>query len=509
MSVLLTNQEMREADAYTIEALGIPAESLMERAGNALANEAKTLSSKGRILCVCGGGNNGGDGFVCARILKNSGRGVDVVCFSDKFSQETLKNRKRWLEIGGEIFTEIPNKPYTLIIDCLFGTGFKGGLQDENLKIVQAINKMKISGVKILSADIPSGVNGNGFVETDAVRADETLCIGEWKTGGLYNDAPDYTGILKKTDVGIRLSKSAEEYVILSDRAFVRKILPVRKRNSHKGTYGKAAIIAGSIEYTGAAFLSTAACLRSGVGYTSLFLPEELLPYYVLKSPEALLSSVCKGKNFLFEERFEQVLSYDAIAYGMGMGISEEVAKGATYLLQRYTGKLVLDADGLNSLAIYRKEELFQLFKNKKCDVICTPHLKEFSRLFGNRIEELQKDPISICQRISQNYAVNVYLKNAVSTLCGNGKTVVIATGNSGQAKGGSGDVLSGVIAGLCATGLSAFEAGIVGGYVVGKATEVATKKIGEYSLTASDIISYLGRAFLFVTEDTDECGKE
>lgn len=297
--------------------------------------------------------------------------------------------------------------------------------------------------------------------------------------------------------------------VTLLDLKEVNRLLPKRKRDSHKGTYGKAAIVAGSLEYTGAAYLSAAACLRSGVGYTSLFLPEGILPYYILKLPEALLVPVCKGDRFVFEERFEKVLSYDSIAYGMGMGVSKEVAIGASYLLKNYEGKLLLDADGLNSLSVYKKAELFELFKNKKCDVICTPHVKEFSRLTDFSVEEILKDSVSRAREFSEKYNVNLYLKNAVSLLCGKGKTMVIATGNSGQAKAGSGDVLSGLVAGLCASGLSAFDGGAVGGYLVGKAAELAANEIGEYSLVATDLISLLGKAFLFATENADEYGNE
>lgn len=277
----------------------------------------------------------------------------------------------------------------------------------------------------------------------------------------------------------------------------VRKMLPPRKRDSHKGTYGKAAIVAGSLEYTGAAYLSASACLRSGVGYTALFLPERILPYYILKAPEVLLFPVCKGEKFSLEDNFKKLLAYDSIAYGMGMGLSEEVAKGASYLLRKYSGKLLLDADGLNSLAEYRKEEFFKLFENKKCDVLCTPHVKEFSRLSDWSVEEIQQDPIGCARAFSGKYAVNLLLKDAVSVLCGGGKTVVISTGNSGQAKGGSGDVLSGLIAGLCGAGVSTFDGGAIGGYLAGKAAELAVEKLGEYSLTPTDVISYLGSAFL------------
>ena len=298
-----------------------------------------------------------------------------------------------------------------------------------------------------------------------------------------------------------------ERYI---DKSIVLELLPKRKRDSHKGTYGKAAIVAGSLEYTGAAYLATAACLRSGAGYTTLFTPGGILPYYILKAPEALLCPICEGDSYAFSSsRMQELLAYDSVAYGMGMGVSEEVCRGAEWLLRHYTGKLILDADGLNSLAEYRKEDLKSLFTKKKCDVLITPHCKEFSRLTNLSTTEIVDAPLQTAMRWSQEYSLGVLLKNYESVITDGKRSFINRSGNSGQAKGGSGDVLSGVIAGLCAMGASTFEAGVCAAFLTGVAADFAVEKIGEYSLTASEVISYLGRAFLFVTKDTDENGGE
>ena len=174
---IVTNGQMREADAYTIEKLGVPSLELMERAGVALTKRCVELAPIGKILCLCGGGNNGGDGFVCARHLQERGRSVEVVCFAEKYSQDCQENKKKWVELGGEVLTEIPRyTEYTLVVDCLFGTGLKGGLTGKNAEAVLAVNGMKERGTLVLSADIPSGINGeNGLVESVAVQADVTL----------------------------------------------------------------------------------------------------------------------------------------------------------------------------------------------------------------------------------------------------------------------------------------------------------------------------------------------
>ena len=502
---ILTNRQMREADEYTIKTLGVPSLLLMEWAGIALADEAEKLSPSGRICCVCGGGNNGGDGFVCARVLRARGREVEVVFYTEKQSDDCRVNMEKWLSAGGSILSKLPEN-CALIVDCLYGTGFRGSLLDQDMGTVNEINALKKQGVKVLSADIPSGVNGeNGWVEGVAVAADKTLCIGEVKTGVLFGDGIDYAGEIKRADIGIELL-AGEAYAVLSDRESVKAILPKRKRNTHKGSFGRAAIVAGSVEYTGAAYLAASACLRSGAGYTTLFTPSEILPYYFLKAPEILLKSTNDGGRYaLNEERMQELLGYDSIAYGMGMGVSQDVALGAVWLLENYEGKLILDADGLNSLAQYKKEELSALFKNKKCNVLLTPHGKEFSRLLGISVKEVLSGGITLVKALAKQWNVSVLLKNAVSVITDGVKMAINASGCSGQAKGGSGDVLSGVIAGLCASGLSTFEAGVAGAYLLGKAAELAAKEMGEYSLTATDLIAYLGRSFLFVTENTDE----
>lgn len=278
----------------------------------------------------------------------------------------------------------------------------------------------------------------------------------------------------------------------------VLALLPKRKRNSHKGSYGKAAIVAGSIEYTGAAYLSAAACLRAGAGYTTLFVPSQILPYYILKSPEILLKPSNESTMYAFNEEFMwQVCEYDAVAYGMGMGVSLAVAEGAAYLLSRFSGKLILDADGLNSLAAYKKDELPTLLKNAKCDVILTPHVKEFARISRLYVEKIIEDDLQCATAFAKAHSVTILLKNAASIITDGEKIAVNTTGNSGQAKAGSGDVLSGVIAGLCAQGANAFDGGCAAAFLCGRAAEIAVRSLGEYSLTASDCIDRLGEAFL------------
>ena len=181
----------------------------------------------------------------------------------------------------------------------------------------------------------------------------------------------------------------------------------------------------------------------------------------------------------------------------MGTGVSEDVFQGVCYLLKEYTGRLLLDADALNSLAKYGRDRLSEIFENKKCDVLLTPHLKEFSRLTGKEISEILAAGLDAPKEFSEKYGVTVLLKGAATVISDGQRTAINVSGTSAQAKGGSGDVLSGLVAGLCAGGLSAFDGAVAGAYLAGKAAELAAETTGEYSLTASDEIECLGRAFL------------
>lgn len=499
---IVTTSQMREADAHTIASQGVNGLELMKRAGAALADEAENMLDlrgkriRERVLVVCGGGNNGGDGFVCARILTKRGQEADVVFFAEKTSAECAEAKNRFLQLGGKILTQMPKNGYSLVVDCLLGTGFHGELSEPMKKAIAGINALKAQGAKVLAADIPSGVDGdNGCVREIAVQADKTLCLGEVKAGVYFGDGIDYAGEVLRADIGIVFPNG--NYATLLNSGYVAGLLPHRKRNTNKGDYGKAAIVAGCKEYTGAAYLAMAACLRAGAGYTTLFTPAKLLPQYMLKAPEALLVPLCKGTKMHFEDaELDRLLGYSSIAYGMGMGVSKDVAKGAEYLIENYTGKLVLDADALNSLAVYCAKEIDNVFAKKKCDVVITPHVKEFSRFTSQKTSAILENGLYAATGFAKKHGVSVLLKNAVTTITDGEKIFLNTAGGAGQAKGGSGDVLSGVIASLCACGFSGLDAACAGAYLTGKAAELAMEKYGEYSLTARDTIEYLGEAF-------------
>lgn len=492
---VLTNEQMRAADRYTIDEMGVSALELMERAGEALCRTAKEMAPKGKILIVCGGGNNGGDGFVCARRLLADARSADVVYLGEKASTECQINRAEFEMNGGKILDAFPEeKKYALVIDCLFGTGYRRREKNER-ETFDVINEFKASGAKILSADLPSGLADNGDGQ-GGVIADQTLCLGEIKTAAVLGDGLDHCGELLRADIGICLPGQEDEYALLADAELVKTLLPKRKRNTHKGSYGRAAIVGGSVRCTGAAQLAFSACLKGGAGYTSLYLPENIFPAFLLKNPEGLLVP-CREK---FDEKdYLPLLGETAIGVGVGMTTEGRTLPLLRFLLKNYTGKLLIDADGLNALALMEEEECEGLFRQKKCEVLLTPHVKEFARLLKADVADVTESAIERAKEYAKRQGVTVLLKGASTVVTDGERVRICACGNAGLAKGGSGDTLTGLITSLLATGLSPLDGGVAGAYVAGLAAELACENCAENALTATDVIAHLGMTFLRV----------
>lgn len=303
----------------------------------------------------------------------------------------------------------------------------------------------------------------------------------------------------------IRILKSAE----------VKAMLPPRKAVSNKGTYGKAAILAGSMRYSGAAVLAAQGALCGGAGYVALCVPKRLKTALIGRLPEAILLDLCPGGEWKFRPKnLRNILQYNAIAAGMGMGNTKNTAKIIAFLLKNYEGKLLIDADGINALAcFYGANGAAELFKAKKCAALITPHPLEFARLTGLDNTALSENDgeraIEEAKKYAAENGVTVLLKgvSGAKTLIVSGENgengekteniALNAAGNSGQAKGGSGDTLAGLIAAIAASGADLFSAACAGAYLAGKAAEIAVKQTSEYALTATKIAEYIGKAIL------------
>lgn len=467
MFKVLSNSQMRAADEYTVKEKGVSTKTLMRRAGLAVADEISKLDGAfdKSILVVCGNGNNGGDGYVCAEELKRRGFKVKVFCIEGILSPDCAREKAAYT---GEYSESISGE---IIADCIFGTGLSRPAEGHYAEIINCINK---SGAFVVSADIPSGLNGdNGNSYGCAVKADLTVALAEYKTGFFLGDGFDFCGKTVKRDIEISVPDG--NYIGVCEASDVKKLYPLRKRNTHKGTYGSANIIAGSDKYTGAAILSVEAALRSGCGYVKLT-SEEQVKHAVL---QRCAQTICI-------DGFD--LNCDAIAVGMGCGVSRENYLLISKLLTSYNGTLIIDADGLNALAKFGADAL----KSKTCKLILTPHVKEFSRLTGLSVGEILADPVKTAECFAKEFGAVLLLKGAASIITDGDKTVLNIRGNTALSKGGSGDMLSGYMCGSAARGLAPFDAAVCAAYTLGAAAEMCSDEKTEYCVTAEDILKNL-----------------
>jgi len=485
MYLVVSSDEMKNSEAFTMQQKGMTNLDLMEEAGISIADIIIKRFKEKRILVVCGLGNNGGDGFVVARKLLEKNFLVETYAVKGTGSKEREKNKGLFT---GKIHNKFPNDKYDIIIDALFGIGLSRNVENEFYETIIKINE---SNAYVISIDIPSGINAdNGLILNIAVQADLTIALGFYKNGHFLNYGLDYSGELIVENVGIFPSVTKSS-IILEEKE-IKDFFPKRERNVHKGSFGKATIIAGSKELIGASAISFSAlcALKMGCGYAQLAIPKSLYSNFalnVLENTYFLLKD--KNGNLVFDKKSlnKIMASSDAISIGMGLGVSRDIYKTIEYLLKNYSKTLIIDADGINSLAMYGLD----ILKIKKCDVIITPHIKEFSRISEKDVEEIKQKGIQIARDFAYTYNLTVVLKSAVTIIASPSDTYINITGNSGLAKAGSGDVLSGILVGLASWSKETFKMAAVASYILGKAAENALGNYqSEYTLVASDVIN-------------------
>ena len=385
-----------------------------------------------------------------------------------------------------EYFTEnTAFEGYSEIVDCILGTGFSGEVTGLVATAVQRINE---SGAFVISVDINSGLNGDNGLSSLCVHSDLTISIGFYKSGHFLNQAKDVIGSLCNVDIGIGLFG---ECFYLSEAKDFEAIFPTRLQNSHKGNYGYIAILGGCTEYAGAAKLAnlSASALRAGCGVATLIVPETIansVSPYLLESTLATLPDE-KGHMIFDAARLDALLTgKKAIALGMGWGRSPENAKILEHILKNHKLSLVIDADGLNTLA-----EMDQnLLKETACSVLLTPHLKEFERISRYSMKEIQEDPIKCARLYAKEYGVVLLLKGACTVVTDGNETYLIDRGCAGMATAGSGDVLSGILAGLLGYSPISPLTAACGAYLAGLAGELAEGEKNPISMTASDTVA-------------------
>lgn len=500
--------EMKMIDKKAIEEFGIPSIVLMENAALAVAEvcfkKLKKLK-KNTALIVAGKGNNAGDGFAVARILYNKGIYIEVVLAEpiEKIQSDALIQLKIIQNIGIPIYT-IENFPavlkeFPLVIDALLGTGLIGEVRNPICNIIDTINQ---SGKYIISIDIPSGIDGEtGKILKTAVKANETVTFALPKLGLLLYPAVEYVGKLHIADISI--PEKAVKQMKMNQNMLTRKeaiqLLPKRISRSNKGTYGKLFIIAGSKNMTGAAVLACKSAYKIGTGLVYSCIPKKIMKIIQTLVPAAvevpLEEEYGKVCGYAFDDLEEKLKKATAVVLGCGLGTGEEVTEFVIRVLENITCPIVLDADGLNAIT-----KNMEIFDKMKIMPIVTPHIGEMSRLIRKTTTEILDDIVSTAKEFAQKYHAITILKDAHTVIASpEGQIFINTTGNEAMAKGGSGDVLSGIIGGLLAQGCKPFDAAVLGVYIHGLAGDIAVKKFGKYGLMPEELADTIPKVIKYL----------
>ena len=494
---ILTAQQIRDWDEYTIRHEPISSIDLMERAARKCFDWLEQRSYLVHQFCIfCGKGNNGGDGLAITRMLaeRNCKVTIYILDFGHHGTDDFQANLARIHLYPGVKIHYIQSKENlhplpqdVIVIDALLGSGLTRPLDGLTEEIVKHINK---SSCEIIAIDIPSGLAVDQSSKGNTIiNADHTLSFQCFKPALLMAENADFTGEIHILDIGLHpdyLQSIETEYELL-DEIIIRKIYKPRNRFSHKGDFGHALLIAGSYGKMGAAVLSAKACLRSGAGLLTCHIPK--CGHDVLQTtiPEAMLLTDFNSSFITNIE--EDVSNFDAIGIGPGLGTAPETRKILKEILKKHTKPLVLDADALNCLAM--EKQLPPLPPGS----ILTPHPKEFERLFGKSKNEYERNAKAM---------LHAKLLNCVIVLKGHytfiatpaGEGYFNSTGNAGMATAGSGDTLTGIITGLLSQGYSSSDAAILAVYLHGLAGDIAAEKFSQEALIAGDITDQLGEAF-------------
>lgn len=484
--------KMRELEAYAIEKLNIPSILLMENAAygfvSALKNELGDISGK-RICVLCGKGNNGGDGYAIARILHLNGLDVSVfsVCDTNTLTGDAKTNCEivRSMDIP---FVEALSV-YDVFIDAIFGTGFHGDIDGDILKIIELINN---SGSYIASVDIPSGLSADNGQGTTYIRADLCVSFGYAKYGHfLY---PARNAYKKLIVVPISIPECLNGCSVITEETYNK--IPKRQGNSHKGTYGKALAFVGSFGMVGAAILSGSAILRSGAGMATVATSDTIIPSLAHHFPSVMTYPIPTSNNDLSDNAADLILekaqNMNSMLIGCGLGQSNNTKKTVLALVKALEIPTVIDADGLNILS-----ENIDILKEKKADIILTPHMVEFSRLSGYSIDEIKRDPIRLAKEFALKYKVTLILKDAVTIIAtSDGRIAICPAENSGMATAGSGDVLAGVVTGLLSQSIAPIDAAILSVYIHSAAGRISADNLSEHGMTSTDILENIPKAF-------------
>ena len=490
MRYLFTSGQSKQLDDHAINIIGFPGLVLMEKAAMTLVSVLMERESRDSgILIVCGSGNNGGDGLAAARMLHQHGFRTAVVLVGDPDRMTPDARKQLALAAACDVPVQsedaVGSPIYTVLVDSLFGVGLSRDIGGVYEKVIQDINA---SGKKIYAVDIPSGINGDdGRVMNVAVKADVTVTFGVNKLGLVLYPGCQYAGEVIIGDIGYpRTSYEAvENPVFYFEPEDLPAILPERVPDGHKGSFGHVAVIGGSSKMSGAALLSAKAAYASGAGLVMICSARVNRDLLLAGCPEALFEAYEGDDGELDLMALERVLSFaDAVVIGPGLGREEKAKKITDYVLKNCDKPMILDGD---ALVLCSEEEL-----KEHDSMILTPHPKEFSVLSHQEISFIKEHLGEAVREFAAKTGCILVGKDARTIVGDSFKQYVNVSGNSGMGTGGSGDVLTGIIAGFVAQGKSLFDAAAAGVYVHGLAGDYYSETYGPYSLTASALIDSL-----------------
>lgn len=517
---VVTPSEMRELDRLTIGKYKVPALALMENAGRAVADQALTMlggrapGMPSKVCVLCGPGNNGGDGFVAARLLHEQGTAVSVFLLARAagLKNEARINWRRAEKSGRKVLEVISAKGLAalvrelatadLVIDAIFGTGFRGAPDKLAADAIAAVN---VRGAPVLAVDIPSGVNGEtGAAAGAAIRADRTVTMGLAKTGLLFHPGKSLAGDMVVADIGLpqKLLEGHGFATETLEHPDAARLLPQRLPDAHKGSCGTVVVLAGSLGFTGAAALAARTALCSGAGMAYLGVPESLHDILAVKLTEVIIRPLPETRTRTISihalERIRSLFTKaDALAIGPGLSTHPETVDLIQQLLPLLPVPAVIDADALNALS-----QRIETLGTAKVPLILTPHYGELSRLLQVDIQGIRANPLAAAREATKRFRQVVVLKGAPSVVAEpSGRVWINTTGNAGMATAGTGDVLTGLIAGLLAQGLKPAEAARLGVFLHGMSGDIAAGHTTEYCLLASDLADHLPLAYQALME--------
>ena len=495
---------------------------LMSRAGKACAT---AFDYRGRVAIVCGKGNNAGDGYVLALELINNNvikkSDLDIYLLTDSFS-DSGKFYFDKCKIAGisikPLDANVDLSTYDIIVDAILGVGVKSGLSELYINAIESINnaKKKNENIKIVSIDINSGLNSDTGLYEHAVSSDMTISIGNYKSGHFLNKAKDIIKNKMNVDIGIKM---LSEPYSLYEESDLKNIFKKRENFSHKASYGKVSLVGGSTEYSGAIRLANLSLcsLRAGAGLSTIAVPKYLVNVVSENILESMIFPIdSTDSEIIFnKQNIDDLMSKsDVIACGMGLGRSDAAVEIVKYLITNFDGRLLLDAD-----ALYILSKNIGLLQNKKPKIILTPHMKEYERLLLGDIarimpnglpddikmpEQVLYDPEAL-KSFAKKYNIIILLKGPTTIITDGKKVSFVDRGTAGMATAGSGDVLSGIIAGLLGYVEDEYEAVVAGAYINGAAGELAASEYGEISMLSSDTAKNVSKIIKKLSEGNYE----